>query len=124
MPTSNVWRAFFFYKFASSCILHLFPVSLLLSFYPHLHLPGHTCSIWKFLGQNHSLCCSNAKFLTPCARLGIILAVEPAPPQRQAKSLTHCTIAGTPHFFLGLSGFICITEISCILTHYVYRYAF
>ena len=56
--------------------------------------------IWKFLGQGlnpsqsfdlgHS--CSNIRYLTHCAGLGI----KPVPPQRQAGSLTHCATVGTP----------------------------
>ena len=61
---------------------------------------GHTWGIWKFPGQesNPSWSCnlyhisSTTRTLTHHARAGI----EPVLPQRQARSLTHCTTAGTP----------------------------
>ena len=58
------------------------------------------CGIWKFLGQrlnsswNSDKChsCSNAQSFTLCTGPGIKLV----PPQRQVRSLIHCTIMGTP----------------------------
>ena len=77
---------------------------------PHFFLFfSHTRSIWKFLGQglNHS-CISdphhssgNAGSLTCSSWLGI----EPGMPQRQARSLNHCTTVET----LICSSFLMIT---------------
>ena len=69
---------------------------------------GHTHGIWMCLGQGSNLShsCSNARFLTHCARLGI----KPATPQRQA-GFSHCTIAGTPKSFLFLIAI-------CLVFHY------
>lgn len=57
---------------------------------------GHTCSIWKYLGQGSNqscIChsCSNTRSLT-CARPGIKLTMS----QGHAGSLTQCATAGTP----------------------------
>ena len=61
-----------------------------------LFFNGHTCSVWKFLGQglNPSCSCdlchniSNTRDLTPCTGLGI-KPESPGPP----KSLYHCATA-------------------------------
>ena len=50
--------------------------------------PSHRCNL------RHS--CSNAGPLTYFIEMGI----EPAPPQRQTGSLTHCTTVGTPQSLL------------------------
>ena len=85
-PASN-WECF-------CCCCFLLFCFFLFFFFSHAH------SIWKFLGQGLNLSwscdllhsCSNARSLTHCAWLGI----EPAPPQRQVGSLTHCSIVETP----------------------------
>ena len=51
--------------------------------------PGQASNLSQSCDLRHT--CSNAGSLTHDVKLGI----EPAPPQRQAGSLTHCATAGT-----------------------------
>ena len=93
-------------------------VTILTFFSPY----GHIHSVWKFLGQgsnsSHSCdlhySCGNPGSLTHCTGLGI----EPAPAQRQAESLTHCTMAGTPysHFFMSHKLYL-YTSTSTLKSH-------
>lgn len=47
----------------------------------------------------HTTAAAKSRALPHCAGLGI----EPAPPQRRARSLTHCTTMGTPNIFFSFS---------------------
>ena len=53
---------------------------------------GRTCSIWKILGQGSNQSYSCSLILNLLCQAG----VEPAPPQRQARSLICYATAGTP----------------------------
>ena len=77
-------------------------------------LLGHTCGVWKFLGQGlHLKCncnlfhsCDNARFLTHCAGPGI----KPAPPQRPCWTLTCCaTMASLVSLFFNHSSCCVVT---------------
>ena len=76
---------------------------------------GCPWGIWKFLGQglnpsqSHNWChsCSNTRSLNHCKGPRI----EPAPPQRPARSLTHCTTAGSPGIIFKLK------YVHCFLRH-------
>ena len=73
--------------------------------------------IWKFLGQGlkPSQSCSNTGSLTHCAGPGI----KPIPPQRQAASLTHWPIVGTPSITLLSYTWLFFTD----MIWYFHRYA-
>ena len=73
------------------------PESIPFFFFPFF---SHTWGIWKFPSQGWNLShicnlhhsCGNTRSLTHCSGLGVELAM----PQKQAGSLSHCAIAGTP----------------------------